>query len=185
MIGVYDFCGHYEWTFEWLRQAGGHELVRAYWHDAIYADSQRHATEAIEGQGIEGMKQYWGHTLAGEGGDWHTTATPDAFRIDMHHCPSKGSLLTNGLEQYHDYCDHCMGWIGPLMRQAGFVIDHQHNHHGQCWWEFRRVDDNSPASAPGALSGPHDIRLTKDWQTKADALDSYSRATDPDDKEGP
>ena len=20
MIGVYDFCGHYEWTFEWLRQ---------------------------------------------------------------------------------------------------------------------------------------------------------------------
>ena len=27
MIGVYDFCGHYEWTFEWFRQQGG--LTRA------------------------------------------------------------------------------------------------------------------------------------------------------------
>src|SRR5687767_13864221 len=30
MIGCYDFCGHYEWTFAWLEREGGHELVRAY-----------------------------------------------------------------------------------------------------------------------------------------------------------
>ena len=23
MIGVYDFCGHYEWTFAWLEREGG------------------------------------------------------------------------------------------------------------------------------------------------------------------
>ena len=52
-------------------------------------------------------------------------------------------LLRNGLEQYRDYCDHCMGWIGPVMKGAGFVVDHEHNHCGQCWWEFRRASDPS------------------------------------------
>lgn len=30
MIGCYDFCAHYEWTFAWLERAGGHALVRDY-----------------------------------------------------------------------------------------------------------------------------------------------------------
>ena len=54
MIGCYDFCGHYEWTFEWLRQQGGHELVKAYWDEAIHHDSQRHAIELIAAQGHRG-----------------------------------------------------------------------------------------------------------------------------------
>ncbi|MCX7825976.1 MAG: hypothetical protein N2689_10510, partial [Verrucomicrobiae bacterium] len=60
MLGCYDFCGHYEWTFEWLRQRGGEPLVRAYWDEAIRRDSQRHAARLIAEKGIEGMKQYWG-----------------------------------------------------------------------------------------------------------------------------
>ena len=48
----------------------------------------------------------------------------------MHECPSKGFLIQNGLVQYRDYCDHCMGWIGPVMLKAGFVVDHEHNHLG-------------------------------------------------------
>ena len=47
MIGVYDFCGHYEWTFDWLEREGGHALVRAYWGEAIHRDSQLHARELI------------------------------------------------------------------------------------------------------------------------------------------
>jgi hypothetical protein len=182
MIGVYDFCGHYEWTFEWLRQLGGDSLLRAYWHEAIYQDSQQHATALIHGKGFEGMKEYWGHTLQEEGGDWTTTAHDDVFRIDMHDCPSKGFLIRNGLQQNADYCDHCMGWIGPLMKEGGFVIDHQHNHCGQCWWEIRRREDARAASAPGELSGDADARLRGNWQTAGSHLDSYERATDPDDK---
>ncbi|HYF34479.1 MAG TPA: hypothetical protein VD994_04245 [Prosthecobacter sp.] len=182
MIGVYDFCGHYEWTFEWLRQEGGEDLLRAYWHDAIYLDSQQHATALIVPKGFEGMKEYWGHTLQEEGGDWVTTAREDVFRIDMHDCPSKGFLIRNGLQQNADYCDHCMGWIGPLMRDAGFVIDHEHNHCGQCWWEIKRREDLRPASAPGELSGEADARLRPGWRTADAPLHSYERATDPDDK---
>jgi hypothetical protein len=182
MIGVYDFCGHYEWTFAWLRDQGGEELLRAYWRDGIYKDSQQHATALIVGKGFEGMKEYWGHTLQEEGADWTTTEGEDVFRIDMHDCPSKGFLLRNGLLQHPDYCDHCMGWIAPLMKDAGFVIDHEHNHCGQCWWEIRKRGDNRPPGQPGELSGAADARLRPDWQPPQAHLDSYERATDPDDK---
>ena len=181
MLGCYDFCGHYEWTFEWLRQQGGEPLVRAYWDEAIHRDSQTHASELILSKGIEGMKEYWGHALAQEGAGYHTTATDKVFRIDMHECPSKGFLLRNELEQYRDYCDHCMGWIGPLLQRAGFVIDHEHNHCGRCWWEMRREEDATPPSGPGELSGEHDVRLRSDWQQPTH-LDTYERASDPDDK---
>ena len=181
MIGCYDFCGHYEWTFEWLRQQGGHALVKAYWDEAIRCDSQRHATALIKTGGIEGMKKYWAHTLEEEAAGYFCTATDAVYRIDMHECPSKGFLIANGLVQFHDYCDHCMGWIGPLMKDAGFVVDHEHNHAGQCWWEIRRTDDESKASLPGELSGPADVRCREGWQTSH--IDHFERATHPDHKQ--
>ena len=181
MIGASDFCGQYEWTFAWLDAQGGHELVREYWDTAIHRDAQRHARNLIVPQGIEGMKKYWGHALEQEAAGYHGTATEKVFRIDMHDCPSKGFLIRNGLAQYRDYCDHCMGWIGPLMNEAGFVVDHEHNHCGQCWWEMRRGDDPTPPSATGELSGGHDVRLRGDWKQPAPP-DSYLRANDPDNK---
>ena len=181
MIGCYDFCGHYEWTFAWLDAQGGHDLVRDYWDGAINHDSQRHARDLILSRGFEGMKEYWGHALDQEVAGYAITATDDVFRIDMHECPSKGFLIRNGLVQYRDYCDHCMGWIGPLMKEAGFVVDHEHNHCGRCWWEMRRNDDAAEPGEPGELSGRHDVRLRADWKKTA-AMDVYQRATDPDDK---
>jgi len=184
MIGCYDFCGHYEWTFAWLERTGGHALVREYWDEAINHDSQRHARDLILREGFAGMAKYWGHTLAEESPDLGFALTPkaDVFRVDMHDCPSKGFLLRNGLQQYPDYCDHCMGWIGPLMREAGFVIDHEHNHCGQCWWEIRPAAAPGGHSPPGAESGEKDVRLRPDWRPSDGTIDRYEKATDPDDK---
>lgn len=163
MIGCYDFCGHYEWTFAWLEENGGIELVRDYWEIAVSYDSQRHARALIVPDGIEGMRKYWQHTLEEEAAGFAFTSTDERFRIDMYECPSKGFLIANDLEQYSDYCDHCMGWCGPLMRDAGFVIDHEHNHHGQCWWEMRKKDDPSGPLAPGVFAGSKDVRLRLGW----------------------
>jgi hypothetical protein len=182
MLGCHDFCGHYEWTFEWLRQQGGEALVREYWDEAIHQDSQQHAAKLIHAKGIEGMKEYWGHTLADEGAEYHCAANDAVFRIDMHACPSKGFLLRNGLQQYHDYCDHCMGWIGPLLKQGGWVVDHEHNHCGQCWWELRRAQDRTPPSEPGTLGGSQDVRKRPDWNPSQGTIDVYERANAPDDK---
>jgi hypothetical protein len=181
----YDFCGHYDWTFEWLRCEGGEPLVRRYWEEAIGNDSQRHAAALIATKGFEGMKEYWTHTLAEEAAGYTVSEKPGIVRIDMHECPSKGFLLRNSLKAYHDYCDHCMGWIGPVMKKAGLVIYHEHNHCGKCWWEFRRREDPSLASEPVKVLGSSDVRKRPDWEGPGSHHDSYRGATDPDDKVPP
>ena len=128
------------------------------------------------------MATYWGHYLNQEGAGCHTALAEGVFRIDMHECPSKGFLIRNGLGAYHDYCSHCMGWIGPMLKKAGFVVDHEHNHCGQCWWEMRRASDATPPSDPGKLAGPHDVRLRPDWSQPGTKLDLYSRSSNPDEK---
>jgi hypothetical protein len=185
MIGCYDFCGHYEWTFDWLAKTGGHALVREYWDEAIHHDSQKHARDLIRSEGFGGMAKYWGHTLAEESPQkgYVISRQPGVFRIDMHACPSKGFLLRNNLAQYPDYYDHCMGWVGPMMREAGFVIDHQHNHCGQCWWEMRPAGAAGGHAAVGDVSGSDDVRLLPNWLPPAAKLDSYRKATDPDAKQ--
>lgn len=182
MLGVYDFCGHYEWTFNWLNEQGGHDLVLAYWDEAIHQDSQQHAVRLILEKGFAGMREYWGEVLEEEAAGYAVTETERVFRIDMHACPSKGFLLANGLQQYPDYCNHCLGWIGPLLRRAGYVVDHQHDHQGKCWWEIRPKDDLTPASAPGTLAGDRDVRLDPGWAEDPDTVDSFRRSNHPDDK---
>ena len=183
MIGVYDFCGHYEWTFSWLEKNGGETLLREYWDQAIHRDSQRHASELILQKGFDGMKEYWGHTLAHEGAGYTTTATEKVFRIDIQDCPSKGFLLRNHLQQHRDYCDHCIGWIGPMMKRAGFTIDHQHNHCGQCWWEIRKRDDANAPSGAGELAQENDVRVIDNWDSSGQIIDTYIRANAPGDKQ--
>jgi hypothetical protein len=184
MLGAYDFCGHYEWTFAWLEREGGEFLLREYWDKAIHEDSQRHASELILGKGIEGMKEYWGHSLGQEGAGYASSATEKTFRLDIHDCPSKGFLIRNELEQHADYCDHCIGWIGPMLKRGGFTIDHQHNHCGQCWWEMRsRLDETAP-SAPGAMAGKQDIRLDAKWKPTEQTVDTFEKASRPEEKVG-
>ena len=182
MIGCYDFCGHYDWTFEWLLRTGGEPLVHRYWEESISGDSQRHAAELINAEGFEGMRKYWAHTLEEEAAGYALSSNANTVRIDMHECPSKGFLIQNQLETYHDYCNHCIGWIGPVMKNAGFTIDHEHNHCGQCWWEFRKKDDPTPASPSGALAGEKDVRFGADWDQAGVPHDVFLRATSPDEK---
>ncbi len=185
MLGTYDFCGHYDWTFEWLHREGGEPLVRRYWEEAIGGDSQRHAAALIVEKGFAGMKEYWAHTLAEEAAGYTFTEGDGVARIDMHECPSKGFLLRNGIAFSRDYCDHCIGWIGPVMKRAGFVIHHEHNHRGKCGWEFRRKEDPSDGSAPGELAGPKDVRLDPAWNDPEGTIECFERANEVFEKKPP
>jgi len=184
MIGCYDFCGHYEWTFGWLERVGGHALVLDYWNEAINHDSQRHARDLIKAEGIDGMLKYWGHTLNEESPElgFHISHRSDVFRIDFHDCPSRGFLLRNGIHHYSDYCDHCMGWTGPMLAECGSVIDHEHNHQGQCWWEMRPAAAADEPNPVGDVAGAHDVRRRPDWPRDPRALHRFRRANHPDAK---
>lgn len=163
MIGCREFILLYDWTFEYLRRTYGPEAVEAYWVECISHDSQRHARELIIPHGFDGMEEYWGHTLAQEAAGYTMVRGEGVLRMDMHACPSQGQLKACGQSCYEDYCQHCLGWIGPLMADAGFVIHHEHNHECLCWWEFRAQGEDLPPSAPGELAGENDIRLHPRW----------------------
>jgi hypothetical protein len=114
--------------------------------------------------GLQGMAEYWGYTLDSEEAVYRTRLDIDRFRIDMYECPSLGFLLRVGQAEYFDYCQHCMGWIKPVMDRAGFVIDHEHNHHAQCWWEMRKADLTSGIIPLPPVRDEKDVRLRKDWE---------------------
>jgi hypothetical protein len=173
MLGCYDFCAHYEWTFQWLDQTGGETAVIDYWDECISKDSQQHASKLIGEKGFAGMGEYWGHVLEEEAAGYVVTEGENVFRIDMMACPSKGFLIRNGLKQYRDYCDHCMGWVGPMLQRNGYTTYHQHNHHGQCWWEIRKKTDPNSPSGPAELSGTNDVRVRPDWKGGDEPLHQF------------
>ena len=165
MIGVQDFIRYYDWTFEYLRRQYGEEAVQRYWAEAIAFDSQNHANVLIQAKGLAGMAEYWGDTLQSEEAGFRTLQQPDYFRIDMVDCPSKGLLIKLNQEEYHDYCQHCMGWIKPIMDRAGFLIDHEHNHRGQCWWEMYPAG-SAGRKAPPPLQDNQDVRQQPGWSQR-------------------
>jgi hypothetical protein len=67
------------------------------------------------------------------------------------------------------------------MREAGFKVDHEHNHLGQCWWEFRRADD--PAT-PAPDGGAHDVRDLPAWETSRE-IDRFTGTAGPPEKSPP
>lgn len=166
MIGCAEFILVYDWTFAYLLRTYGAEAVERYWTECISQDSQRHARELIIPGGFDGMQEYWGHTLAEEEAGYTLTRTDQVFRIDMFACPSQGLLQAHGQREYPDYCEHCMGWIVPLMNEAGFVIHHEHDHDCHCWWEIVSVASPREPSETGALAGAADVRLRENWDRK-------------------
>jgi hypothetical protein len=143
MLGCQDFCGYYEWTFHYLRRNFGRSALEKYWAQAVAADAQQHYIRAGKDNGLRGLYESWFKTGVDEKCDWTVTLDEDhnLLRLDMRECPSKGFLLKNSLNADEDYCDHCIGWIGPALNTIGAeVAAHEHNHCGQCWWEIRMKD---------------------------------------------
>jgi hypothetical protein len=140
MLGSHDFCGYYDWTFAHVRKQFGQAAVQSLWTDAIAGESQAHYLDAARNDGLKGLLRTWTQTGEDEHCDWTFTLDADrnVLRWDMRQCPSKGYLLDHDLNADEDYCDHCMGWIIPLLERAGIeVAVHEHNHCGQCFAELR------------------------------------------------
>ncbi len=161
MLGCQDFCGYYDWTFSHVRARFGQQAVRDLWEQAIGTESQEHYFQAGLAEGLRGLYKTWTKTGEDEKCDWTFTLdeSRNVLRLDMRQCPSKGFLLKNDLNADEDYCDHCMGWMAPLLTRLGIVVaDHEHNHCGQCWAEMR-----VKGKAYESLDLPIDIRKDSRW----------------------
>lgn len=161
MLGCQDFCGYYEWIFHHTRKHFGQQAVMKLWNEAIGGESQKHYTEAADRAGLRGLYEVWTKTGKDEHCDWTFTVdeSKNVLRWDMRECPSKGFLIKNDLNADEDYCDHCMGWMIPLLANVGVeVAVHEHNHCGQCWGEMRFKN-----KASESLNLPIDIRKDPRW----------------------
>jgi len=162
MLGCHDFCGYYDWTFGYVRSRFGVKALRDLWAETIGRDSQRHYEEAGRRAGLAGLAREWNRTGIDEQCDWTFTLDEDrnVLRWDMRQCPSRGYLLTHDLQASEDYCDHCMGWIIPLLARIGIeVTGHEHNHFGQCWGEM-----SVRGKAHESLDLDIDIRRDPRWK---------------------
>jgi hypothetical protein len=170
MLGCHDFCGYYEWTFHYLRRRFGREGLEKYWAQAIAADAQQHYIRSGRDNGLRGLYESWFKTGIDEQCEWTVTLDEkrNLLRLDMRECPSKGFLLKNDLNADEDYCDHCMGWIGPALNAIGAeVAAHEHNHCGQCWWEMRMKDKES-------VSVELSVDIRKDLRWNRGYLDRFT-----------
>ena len=161
MIGAQDFIGYFDWTFEYLRVNFGKAGVTDFFEETLAHKCNADALVLFKEQGLQGMAQYWGYAF---GVGPKTMLTDDFFRFEMHDCASKRYLMERGLEAYHDFCEHCMGWIKVVAAETGYLVDHEHNHHGQCWWEIRPVIGKRSVSSPPPIRGADDVRLQPGWQ---------------------
>ena len=109
MIPCTDFIPAYSELFRFIEEREDHDAVVEFWEHLSdnFLDNLR---ELVEAHGLRGCWMYWSHTLNEEAADFTMSIDDEAgeFRIEMHHCPSKGRLLElDHVEPYHDYCGHC------------------------------------------------------------------------------
>jgi hypothetical protein len=162
MLGCQDFCGYYDWTFHYLHRRWGQESLHRFWAEAIGGESQQHYAESALRAGLRGLYEQWTETGVDESCDWTFTLdeAKNTLRWDMRECPSKGFLTKNNLNADEDYSDHCMGWTIPMLASVGAeIVEHEHNHCGQCWGTIRMKD--RPAEP---LEVEADIRKDPRWK---------------------
>ncbi len=120
MIPSDHFVRFYAEVFKFLEKRGPEEL------DAYYREISRHqelhCLEKFRTCGLQGMYDYWEHIRIEENCDMTMTLDGDSLHLAMNVCPSLSKVLDNDAPPCASYCDHCPGWVLPLMTKAGYHV---------------------------------------------------------------
>ncbi len=119
MIPSDHFVKMYNELFKMLEDRG-HEHLQKYWRHI--GDSQDSLLSPyIKKDGLKGMYDYWEHIRIEENCDAELTLTDDYFEFKMNKCPSLSKVLDNDAGACPLYCDHCAGWILPVISSFGYI----------------------------------------------------------------
>ena len=120
MIPSDHFVRFYNEVFKALENKGHPHLV-AYWRELGRLQSLE-LTERFRAGGLQACYDYWHRILKEEDCKGRLTLTADYFEFRMDQCPSLGKVLDNDAAASPLYCDHCAGWIEPVIRSAGLHL---------------------------------------------------------------
>ncbi len=118
MIPSDHFVRMYNELFKMLEEVG-HEHLQKYWM-RIAGLQTTLLGPFIKKDGLKGMYDYWEHIRIEENCDADLVLTEDYFEFKMNKCPSLGKVLDNDAGAFEFYCDHCAGWVQPVISQHGF-----------------------------------------------------------------
>ena len=118
MLPSDHFVRMYNEFFKMLEAKGSGHL-RAYWME-ISRLQESILGPYIDRAGLEGMRDYWDRIRIEENCDAELSLNEGYFEFRMNVCPSLGKVMDNDAGACSLYCDHCAGWIEPLMERKGY-----------------------------------------------------------------
>jgi hypothetical protein len=117
MLPSDHFVKFYNEIFKYLERRGSEELERYY---ARVAERQAFFTlEAFRRDGLKGMYDYWERIRIEENCDMTLTLSDGCLELKMNVCPSLSKVIDNDAGACRVYCDHCPGWVGRVLADAG------------------------------------------------------------------
>lgn len=148
MISCTEFIPAYSELFKYLHEKGGEAVVREFWAEL----SDRflgNLKDEVVCHGLRGCWNYWARTLNEEAADFTMSLDEEAgeFRIEMHHCPSKGRLLELAhMTPYPGYCSHCDTLYRKVLEPLGFVysLDQRECDKAACVLAVSRKERSEP-----------------------------------------
>lgn len=120
MIPSDHFVRFYNEVFKYLDEQGD---LREY-YDRIAANQMNFCSKLFKEKGVQGMYEYWERIRIEENCDMNLEIKGDSLVLTMNKCPSLSKNLDNDAGLCEKYCDHCPGWVIPVVEAAGFVSEY-------------------------------------------------------------
>lgn len=118
MIPSDHFVRFYNEVFKYIAAKGEKELRKYY--DRVSKNQEYHCLNLFKEKGLQGMYEYWEHIRIEENCDMKNNLQDDCYYFEFFSCPSLSKAMDNDAGVCREYCEHCPGWILPLMTKTGF-----------------------------------------------------------------
>ena len=118
MIPSDHFVRFYNEVFKYIASRGADALSQYY--ARVSANQEFHCLELFRQKGLQGMYDYWERIRVEENCDMVNHLEEGLYSFEFFSCPSLTKAMDNDAGVCPEYCNHCPGWILPLMTKVGY-----------------------------------------------------------------
>jgi hypothetical protein len=118
MIPSDHFVRFYNEVFKFLDEKN--DIEEYYLH--ISRHQEFHCLELFKNHGLQGVYDYYLKIRKEENCDLDLDLKEHELAFFMRKCPSLSKALDNDAGACPKYCDHCNGWLAPLLAKAGLYM---------------------------------------------------------------